>query len=140
MPHELPNDLRLRNLRKIRKVQNNVKTSWNYAFMHSPPPFVNISKRLLKNRNWTFPVVCYITWKLEFFSNVLSVVIVSYSIIAANIYETKKRNQAKSDKTRKLWYLLLRKFWPLLLKIYFWKGDWALGSATTQFWDFSIIS
>ena len=28
--------------------------------------FVNISKRLLKNRNWTFPVMPYFIWKLEF--------------------------------------------------------------------------
>ena len=29
---------------------------------------------LLENRNWTLPVVHYFKWKLEFFSNILSVV------------------------------------------------------------------
>ena len=37
--------------------------------------FVFPSKRLLKNRNWTFPVVRYFSWKLEFFSNILAVVV-----------------------------------------------------------------
>ena len=34
---------------------------------------VNISKKLLKNRIWTFLVVPYFTWKLEFVSNILSI-------------------------------------------------------------------
>ena len=37
--------------------------------------FVNTSKRLLENRSWTFPVERYFTWKLEFFSNILSVLV-----------------------------------------------------------------
>ena len=36
--------------------------------MLSPPPpngnFVSACKIILKNRNWTIPVVCYFTWKL----------------------------------------------------------------------------
>ena len=35
--------------------------------------FVNTSKRLLENKNWTFPN--YFKWKLEFFSNILSLVV-----------------------------------------------------------------
>ena len=35
--------------------------------------FVNTSKRFLEDTNRTFPVVHYFTWKLEFFSNILSV-------------------------------------------------------------------
>ena len=61
-----------------RKVQNNVKTSWSYNLVpRFPPPqnFVDTSKRLLENKNWTFPVVRYFTWKLEFLSNILSVVV-----------------------------------------------------------------
>ena len=36
--------------------------------------FVSTSKNLPKNRNWTFPVVCYFTWKLEFASNILWII------------------------------------------------------------------
>ena len=36
--------------------------------------FVSTSKSLPKNRNWTFPVVCYFTWKLEFASNILWII------------------------------------------------------------------
>ena len=37
--------------------------------------FAITSERPFENRNWTFPVVHYFTWKLEFFSNILSVVL-----------------------------------------------------------------
>ena len=37
--------------------------------------FVSTSKNLLKNRNWTFPVVRYFTWKLEFVSTNLWVAV-----------------------------------------------------------------
>ena len=43
--------------------------------------FVNTSKRLLENRNWTFPVVRYFTWKLEFFSNTFSVLVVKFNFL-----------------------------------------------------------
>ena len=33
--------------------------------------FVSTRKNLLRNRYWTFPVVRYFTWKLEFVSNIL---------------------------------------------------------------------
>ena len=74
--------LRLRNLGNQRKVQNNVKTSlevWPSAQSSSlKENFINTSKRLLENRNWTFPVVHYFTWKLEFFSNILSMLVARY--------------------------------------------------------------
>ena len=64
---------------EIRKVQDNVKTSWKYTLVLilPPPPkrIVNTSQRLLENRNWTFPVVHYFTWKLEFFSNIFSLLV-----------------------------------------------------------------
>ena len=52
LPHELPNDLRLR-IFEIRENQENVKTSENYILVPSPQnkSFVNASKKLLKNRN-----------------------------------------------------------------------------------------
>ena len=46
--------------------------------MLSPPPemnFVSTTKNLLKNRNWTSPIVSYFTWKLEFVLNVLWMII-----------------------------------------------------------------
>ena len=37
--------------------------------------FVSTSKNLLKNRDWTSPIVRYFTWKLEFVLNVLWMII-----------------------------------------------------------------
>ena len=48
--------------------------------------------------------------------------------------------QVKLEKTRKLWYLSLWKFRPLLLKINFWERDWTLAFVSIQFWDFLIMS
>ena len=42
--------------------------------------FVSPSKNLLKNRNWTFPVVCRFTWKLEFVSNILWMILASSQV------------------------------------------------------------
>ena len=82
LPHKLPHDLRLRKLGKNKVYQNNLKTSRNFNLVSSFPPKINIntSKILFENRNWTFPVVCYFTWKLEFVSNNLSMVVV-YTIL-----------------------------------------------------------
>ena len=55
--------------------------------MPSLPPkkkiFVNTRKRLLEIRNWTFPVVRYIKWRLVFFSNILSVLVVYIILVYA---------------------------------------------------------
>ena len=40
--------------------------------------FVNTSKNILKNINQTFLVVRYFTWKLEFVSNILSMIVESF--------------------------------------------------------------
>ena len=56
-----------------------------------------------------------------------------------SISETMVRNQAKLDRTRKLWYLFLRDFWPPVPKLCFLKGDLVLGSATPIFEIFSIF-
>ena len=37
--------------------------------------FVSTSKKLLKNRNWTFPVVRHFTWKLESAANTLCMIV-----------------------------------------------------------------
>ena len=57
-----------------------------------------------------------------------------------NDFAKSKKIQAKLDKTRKLWYLLLHKFLPLLSKINFWSRDLTLPCVSTQFWDFLSLS
>ena len=37
--------------------------------------FVYTSRKLLKNRNWTFHIEHYFTWKLEFVSNILWMIV-----------------------------------------------------------------
>ena len=44
----------------------------------------------------------------------------------------------ESDKTKRLWYLLLRKLWPLLFN--FWRKDWTLAGISTQFCFHFLIS
>ena len=46
----------------------------------------NTSKKLLKNRNWTFPVVRYFTWKVQFASNTLSMIVAGYKLISSIDY------------------------------------------------------
>ena len=43
--------------------------------------FVSTSKSLLENRNWTFPVAQFLTWKLEFFSYILSAIVSGNSVL-----------------------------------------------------------
>ena len=68
---------------EIKKYQENVKTLYNFCLLFSTPPEMKVllllAKSLLKNRNWTFPVVRDLTWKLEFVS-LISWIIVSGSI------------------------------------------------------------
>ena len=47
-------------------------------------PFFTPRKQLLKKINWTFPVVPCFTWKLEFISNILSVIVFGNSFFASN--------------------------------------------------------
>ena len=53
--------------KKIRKYQENLETSYNYCLVICPPPEIKILSVLVeissKNRNWTFPIVRYFTWK-----------------------------------------------------------------------------
>ena len=69
LPHELPDNFRL----SILKNQQISEKSQNFMELY-PSALVNISKKMLKNRNWTFPVVCYFIWKVEFVSNILSMI------------------------------------------------------------------
>ena len=61
------------------------------------------------------------------------------STIADKICETMSRNQAKLDRTRKLWNLLLHNFWPLVPNFYLQKEDWGLGSVSYHFCDIPNI-
>ena len=64
------NDLRkLGNLTKITKLQIE--------------NFVNTSKKLRKNRYWTFPIVCYLTRYAKFFCNILSMIMAYNFVIVA---------------------------------------------------------
>ena len=67
---DLPNELNL-GFWKISKYQKNVKTSLNYSLVPSLTPKIKVP---LKNRTLTFPVVHYFTWKLDFVSNILSMI------------------------------------------------------------------
>ena len=75
LPHELPNELRLRILGNIRKLS---KLHRMIAHAQSPcqnESFVNTTRTLLKNRNYTFSVVCSFTWKLELVSDILWIIV-----------------------------------------------------------------
>ena len=71
----------LRKFGNIRKSQNFIwllpsasSSSWNEKF-------VSTTKNLLKNRNWTFPVVHYLTWKLEFMSKNMWMIVSEHSFV-----------------------------------------------------------
>ena len=49
------------------------------------------------------------------------------------VFDKQKKNQAKLSKTKNIWYLLLRKFGPLLPKINFWMEHWTLACVHTKF-------
>ena len=70
----LPNDLRLRifgNQKISGNSQNFIKLLPSAQSSSRNKNFVSASKNVLKNRNWTFLVVCYFRWRLEFLSNIL---------------------------------------------------------------------
>ena len=72
LSHELPNDLRLRILRNLEILGNCLNfTEWWPSPQSSSQyeNFVNTSRKLLGNKNETFPVVHYFTWKLELVSD-----------------------------------------------------------------------
>ena len=60
-------------IKNLRKLENITKISKLHKIMSSirNENYASTSKNLLKNRNWTLPVVDYFTWKLEFVSNFL---------------------------------------------------------------------
>ena len=46
--------------------------------------------------------------------------------------EQRKKKKAKLNRIKNLWHLLLRNFWPLSPKFYFWKGGFSLDYVSTQ--------
>ena len=72
---------------------------------------------------------------LGFWSECLDSFFLKNSTIVDKIYEIMSRNQAKLDKTRKLWNLFLRNFGPLVPILYLRNEDWVLGSVSYHFCD-----
>ena len=71
---------RINNLRKLGNSQNFrelLPSAWSSSRKKN---FFSSSEKLLKNTNWTFSVVRYFTWKLEFVSNIL------WMIVSGNIF------------------------------------------------------
>ena len=64
------------NTRISRKSQNFTELEPSTQPHSQNENFVNTSKKLFKYRNWTFSMVRYFTWKLEFVSNILSMIVV----------------------------------------------------------------
>ena len=63
-PHELPKDIRLRILRNLEIPGKSQKFKELLPSSQSSSQngnFVSISKNLIKNRNWAFPAVRYLT-------------------------------------------------------------------------------
>ena len=59
-------DYHLRKLEKIRKISKPYRILPSAQSPSQIDNFGSTSKNLAKSRNWTFPVVRYFTWKLEF--------------------------------------------------------------------------
>ena len=74
LPHELPNDLRVTDLRKLGNIRKVSKFYRTIALSPVPPAnegFVNTSRKLLESKNETFPILRSFTSKLELVSNIL---------------------------------------------------------------------
>ena len=70
MPHDLPNDLKLRisgDYEISGNSQNCIELLLSAYSSSRNDFFVSTSKNLIKNRNWTFPVVRYCTWRSRVF-------------------------------------------------------------------------
>ena len=57
----------------------------------------------MKIKDWTFPVVCYFTWKLEFVSNILWMILANYYCWPARTEPVFGRDM--HNKWRKSWFL-----------------------------------
>ena len=105
LPHKLPYDLKLSilgNLKISRKSQNFINSQPSTQSSSQNKNFVNTSKSLLKNRNWTVLVVAFFTWTLKFVSNILSMIVASQ-----NFHFSKQRIYLYSHSRR----ITLHQFW-----------------------------
>ena len=85
--NKLLNELRLRisgNLEILEKSQIFIDLYSSAQSLFQKEHFANTSKKLLKNRHWTFPVVNYFIWKLEFISNILCTSVTGNSFLLLN--------------------------------------------------------
>ena len=62
-------------MKTSRKSQNFIESYPGAQFSPQNKNPINASNKLLKNPNWTFPVVRYFTGKLEFVSNNLTMIL-----------------------------------------------------------------
>ena len=79
LPRKLPNNLKLRilgNYEISEKSQSFIEFLPTAQSSFQNENFVSSSKNLLKNRNWTLPVMHYFTWKLVFVSSILWMIVV----------------------------------------------------------------
>ena len=83
------------NIKRISKLHRIIPSA---QFFSQNENFVNISKKLLKNWNWTFPVVPNFTRKIGFVSNIFPKVV---DAKAFSSYFYKKLYNLKSQKTLK---------------------------------------
>ena len=84
--HELPNNFRLNilgNKEKSGKSQNLVELQYSTQSPCKNENCFNTFQKLLKNRYLTSPVGHYLTWKLQFFSNILWMTDIKF---AANVH------------------------------------------------------
>ena len=82
LSHKLLKDLRLRILEnnQLSEICLNLRKWWpSSQYRWQNENLFNASKKLCKNRNYIFPVVNYVTWKLELVSDVL------WMIVSGNI-------------------------------------------------------
>ena len=71
LTHKFPNDLRLKKLLNIKKVSKFRRNRLVPSLQAKMKILLTLSKKLLENRNYTFPVEPYFTRKLELVSDIL---------------------------------------------------------------------
>ena len=65
---------KFRKLGNIKKISNLHRVIASSSVLLLKLKFCRTGKNLLKYRNWTSPVVCYLKWKIEFVSNILWII------------------------------------------------------------------
>ena len=82
LPLELPNNSRLEDIRKYQEsLKNFIEKEASAQSSSKMKNVFNTRKTFLKNRNWSFLVLHYFRRKLEFVSNILSMIVVNDLVI-----------------------------------------------------------